>query len=46
MASYQDALPYVSPVLTHYTPIIAERAEGCYIYDQYGSVYLDFTCGI
>lgn len=46
MASYQDALPYVSPVWTHYTPIIAERAEGCYVYDQDGSVYLDFTCGI
>ena len=44
--TYENALPHISPVWTHYTPIIAERAEGCYIYDQDGSAYLDFTCGI
>jgi len=44
--TYQDALPHISPVWTRYTPIVAQRAEGCYIYDQDGSAYLDFTCGI
>ncbi|MCI0519499.1 MAG: aminotransferase class III-fold pyridoxal phosphate-dependent enzyme [Chloroflexi bacterium] len=42
----QDTLKHVSPVYTRYTPIIAERAEGCIIYDQDGAQYLDFTCGI
>lgn len=46
MTSLQDALPHVSPVWMRYTPIIAERGEGCYIYDQDGTAYLDFTCGI
>jgi len=41
-----DSIPYLSPVWTKYTPIIAERAEGCYIYDQDGTAFLDFTCGI
>ena len=41
-----DSIPYLSPVWTKYTSIIAERAEGCYIYDQDGTAYLDFTCGI
>ncbi len=36
----------ISPVWTRYTPIVAERAEGAYIYDQDGTRYLDFTCGI
>jgi 4-aminobutyrate aminotransferase len=36
----------ISPVWPHYTPIIASRAQGCYIYDQSGVPYLDFTCGI
>jgi len=39
-------LDHVSPVWPHYTHIIASRAEGCYIYDQSGIPYLDFTCGI
>lgn len=46
MANILDALPYVSPVWSRYTPIIASRAEGCYVYDQDGAPYLDFTCGI
>lgn len=46
MADYQDAMSHVSPVWTRYTPIIASRAEGCYIYDLDGKPYLDFTCGI
>lgn len=41
-----DAYSHISPVWPHYTPIIASRAEGSYIYDQDGSAYLDFTCGI
>jgi 4-aminobutyrate aminotransferase len=36
----------ISPVWPRYTPIVAERAEGAYVYDQDGSRYLDFTCGI
>lgn len=46
MTSYQDILLKLSPVWTHLTPIIAKKAEGSYIYDQDGSTYLDFTCGI
>jgi 4-aminobutyrate aminotransferase len=46
MADYQDAMSHVSPVWTRYTPIIATRAEGCYIYDLDEKPYLDFTCGI
>lgn len=46
MTSYQDILLKLSPVWTHLTPIIAKKAEGSYIYDQDGSAYLDFTCGI
>jgi 4-aminobutyrate aminotransferase len=46
MTSYENNLPHVSPVWSRYTPIIAQRAEGCYIYDQDGTAYLDFTCGI
>ena len=42
----KDAMNYVSPVWTHYTPILATHGEGCYIYDQDGTAYLDFTCGI
>jgi len=36
----------ISPVWTRYTPIVAERAEGAYLYDRDGTRYLDFTCGI
>lgn len=46
MTSYENNLPHVSPVWSRYTPIIAQRAEGCYVYDQDGAAYLDFTCGI
>lgn len=46
MKDYLDALSHVSPVWSRYTPIIASRAEGCYVYDQNGTQYLDFTCGI
>ena len=46
MLAYEDTLPHISPVWSRYTPIIAQRAEGCYVYDQDGTAYLDFTCGI
>ncbi len=46
MTDMHDALPYVSPVWSRYTSIVASRAEGCYVYDQDGTPYLDFTCGI
>jgi len=36
----------ISPVWTRYTPIVAERAEGAYVYDRDGARYLDFTSGI
>ena len=44
--NYQDIIPHLSPVWTHYTSIIASRGEGCYLYDLDGKQYLDFTCGI
>jgi len=37
---------YLSPVWIKYTPITATRGEGCYLYDQEGNAYLDFTSGI
>lgn len=44
--SLNDAIPFVSPVWTHYTPIVASHGDGCYLYDLDGTQYLDFTCGI
>jgi 4-aminobutyrate aminotransferase len=41
-----NLLSHLSPVWPHYTPIVASHAEGCYVYDQDGGQYLDFTCGI
>lgn len=46
MTTKQNALAHLSPVWPHYTPIIASRAEGCYVYDQQDKAYLDFTSGI
>ena len=46
MTELQSAVTHLSPVWTHYTPIIASRGEGCYLYDQDGTAYLDFTSGI
>ncbi len=40
------AIAYLSPVWPRYTEILAERAEGVYIYGTDGRRYLDFTCGI
>ncbi len=46
MTNYAENLGYLSPVWTHYTPIIVDHADGAYLYDQDGNAYLDFTCGI
>jgi 4-aminobutyrate aminotransferase len=46
MTDYNEAFSHIAPVWTRYTPIIAQRAEGSYIYDLEGNTYLDFTCGI
>lgn len=46
MSSHRDLLSNLSPVWPHFTPIVASRAEGCYVYDQDGTRYIDFTCGI
>jgi 4-aminobutyrate aminotransferase len=37
---------YINPVLSRYTPLIAERAQGSYIYDMHNDAYLDFASGI
>jgi 4-aminobutyrate aminotransferase len=41
-----SVIAHLSPVWTHYTPIVAARGEGALIYDNSGRSYLDFTCGI
>jgi 4-aminobutyrate aminotransferase len=41
-----ESYSHISPVWTHYTPIIVSRAQGCYVYDQDGTPFLDFTSGI
>jgi 4-aminobutyrate aminotransferase len=46
MSDYSDIIPHLSPVWTHYTPLVAKRGEGCYIFDATDQAYLDFTCGI
>lgn len=42
----EDNIQFMSPVWTRIFPIIADRAEGSYIYASDGRKYLDFTCGI
>lgn len=37
---------HVNPVLARTAHIVAERAEGSYIYDMNGDAYLDFATGI
>jgi 4-aminobutyrate aminotransferase len=37
---------YVNPVLHRSARIVAERAQGSYIYDMNGDAYLDFSTGI
>ena len=42
----QDPREHLSPVWARYTEILAERAEGAYLYAADGRRYLDFTTGI
>ncbi len=37
---------YVNPVLWRVGRIVAERAQGSYVYDMNGDAYLDYTTGI
>jgi 4-aminobutyrate aminotransferase len=46
MTLYDENFPLMSPVWSRIFPIVAERAEGCYIHATDGRKYLDFTCGI
>jgi 4-aminobutyrate aminotransferase len=39
-------MAHLSPVLRQATPVLAARGEGCYLYDDEGRRYLDFTAGI
>jgi 4-aminobutyrate aminotransferase len=36
----------LSPLLKQATDVVAERGEGCYLYDTEGRRYIDFTAGI
>ncbi len=40
------AARHLSPVWTHLTEIVVDRAEGIYLYDADGNRYTDFTSGI
>ncbi|MGB3906039.1 MAG: aminotransferase class III-fold pyridoxal phosphate-dependent enzyme [Anaerolineae bacterium] len=42
----KDAAKHLSPVWYRYTQILADRAEGAYIYDADGRRYMDFAAGI
>ena len=46
MAAQTESYSHMSPVWTHYTPIIVSHAQGCNVFDQDGTSYLDFTSGI
>lgn len=46
MPNQLEAYKHLSPVWTHYTPIIVERGQGAYIYGTDSRQYLDFTSGI
>jgi 4-aminobutyrate aminotransferase len=46
MSEYAELKEHLSPVWTHLADIVVERAEGCYLYDENGEQYLDFTSGI
>jgi 4-aminobutyrate aminotransferase len=43
---FEETKTHLSPVWTHLSQIVVERAEGCYLYDSEGNSYLDFTSGI
>jgi 4-aminobutyrate aminotransferase len=42
----ETVIRHLSPVWYRHTNIVAERGQGCYLYDQDGTAYLDFTSGI
>jgi 4-aminobutyrate aminotransferase len=46
MTDYSANFEHLSPVWTHYTDIVVDRAEGSYIYATNGRRLLDFSCGI
>jgi 4-aminobutyrate aminotransferase len=46
MSLYEENFSHMSPVWSRIFPIVAERAEGCYIFAEDGKKYLDFTSGI
>lgn len=46
MTDKYDPIEHVSPVWKRITPIVAHRGEGCYLFDQQGNKFLDFTSGI
>lgn len=46
MSSYEESFSHLSPVWTRYTPLLVDHGEGCYLYDQDDTAYLDFTSGI
>src|SRR5262245_40984646 len=41
-----DPRQHLSPAWSRYSEIVAEHAEGAYVYAEDGRRYLDFTCGI
>lgn len=36
----------LAPSLAHFTPLVVDRGEGCYLYTKDGHRYLDFVSGI
>lgn len=46
MTTLSESARQLSPVWTHLSEIVVERAEGCLLYDAAGNTYLDFTSGI
>ena len=39
-------MAHLSPLLKQATPVLVERGEGVYLYDEQGRRFLDFTAGI
>ena len=46
MDDANNSIEHMSPVWSRIFSIEADHAQGCYIYDVRGDVFLDFTCGI
>lgn len=46
VVSHRETMGHLSPVWTHMSNIVVERGEGCYLYDEEGNAFLDFTSGI